>query len=153
MHVSSSDVRIDVMQYVACLRFMYITEKVYRIMELDVVPVVLGFSNYSRILPPRSFIDVRDFESPKALATYLQLLDRNDSAYNEYFQWKEQYKCTHSALRVGCRLCEYALRERHRIQTRDVLSFWSKQSDCVSPDTFYGNSLNQTSLSQVPRVT
>ena len=122
----------------------YITEKLYRILELDVVPVVLGFSNYSRILPPRSFIDVRDFESPKAPAKYLLLLDRNDSAYNEYFQWKEQYKCIKSVLLVGCRLCEYALRERHRIQTRDVLSFWSKQSDCVSPDTFYGQSLNQT---------
>ena len=125
----------------------YVTEKVYRILELDVVPIVLGFSNYSGILPPHSFIDVRDFESPKALAKYLLVLDRDDSAYNEYFRWKEEYNCTKSEPGVGCKLCEYALRERHLVQTRDVLSFWSEQSDCVSPDVFYGNTSNQTSLS------
>ncbi|KAK2160594.1 hypothetical protein NP493_1637g00002 [Ridgeia piscesae] len=55
-----------------CLCTEYITEKLYRILTLNVVPVVLGYSSYTDILPPHSFIDIRDFVSPKALAMYLK---------------------------------------------------------------------------------
>ncbi|KAK2169592.1 hypothetical protein NP493_1181g00027 [Ridgeia piscesae] len=57
----------------------YVTEKLYRILNLNVVPIVLGYSNYSAFLPPHSFIDVRDFDSPKKLAAYLTMLNENDT--------------------------------------------------------------------------
>ena len=57
----------------------YVTEKVYRILNLNVVPIVLGYSNYSSFLPPHSFIDVRNFDSPEKLAAYLKMLSENDT--------------------------------------------------------------------------
>ena len=73
----------------------YVTEKLFKIMrpQIRTVPIVYGLANYSDILPPHSFIDVRDFSSPQELAKYLQKLDQDDQLYNEYFAWKEQYFC------------------------------------------------------------
>ena len=123
----------------------YITEKVYRILELNVVPIVLGYSNYSDILPPRSFIDVRDYDTPKALAEYLLFLDNNDAMYNEYFRWKGEYTCTKYAYRrAGCVLCEYAHRERGRVTIADVWPWWSRRDSCVSPAAFYGRDVWKT---------
>ncbi|KAK2141687.1 hypothetical protein LSH36_1057g00090 [Paralvinella palmiformis] len=66
----------------------YITEKPFRTLKNNWVPIVLGASNYSAHLPPKSFIDVRDFYSPKSLAQYLRYLDQNDDKYMEYLQSK-----------------------------------------------------------------
>ena len=41
-------------------------------------------------LPPGSFISVQDFLSVKALTEYLVCLDKNDTAYGEYFAWKPE---------------------------------------------------------------
>ena len=65
----------------------YITEKVWRILTMNVVPVVLGGADYKRHLPPHSFIDVRDFRSAKHLADYLLMLGNNDALYRKYFEW------------------------------------------------------------------
>ncbi|KAK3884249.1 hypothetical protein Pcinc_011460 [Petrolisthes cinctipes] len=64
----------------------YITEKVYNILELNVVPVVYGGADYKRFLPPNSYIDVLDFPDVKTLAAHLSYLDSNTSAFNEYFK-------------------------------------------------------------------
>ena len=69
----------------------YITEKVFRNSYLmGAVPVVLGAtkSDYEAVLPPNSFIYAEDFKTPKQLVDYLNYLDKNDSAYREYFKWR-----------------------------------------------------------------
>ena len=73
----------------------YITEKVYKTLEDDVtvIPVVRGTGPYDRALPPGSYIDVADYESPKHLALHLLALDKNDTLYNEYFLPREKYIC------------------------------------------------------------
>ena len=35
-----------------------------------------------------SFIHVDDFSGPAELASYLNYLDKNDTAYNMYFRWR-----------------------------------------------------------------
>ena len=115
----------------------YITEKAYRILKLNVVPVVLGYSKYSDMLPPHSFIDVHDYKSPKELAEYLKMLNKNDTLYNEYFRWRETYTCEDSRPHEACRLCEFALQERHHIRTVDVKQFWSRQTNCIPPKQYY----------------
>nr|CAH8828897.1 unnamed protein product [Trichobilharzia regenti] len=68
----------------------YITEKLYRnALNNDLLPIVMGASieEYERVAPPYSFIHVDQFESPAKLAEYLHYLDKNDTAYNEYFAW------------------------------------------------------------------
>ncbi|CAH1802640.1 unnamed protein product, partial [Owenia fusiformis] len=68
----------------------YVTEKVWRnAIMMDILPVVRGFyNNFKTILPPGSYIHTNDFPNPEALAKYLKYLDKNDTAYNEYFSWK-----------------------------------------------------------------
>ncbi|VDK45577.1 unnamed protein product [Taenia asiatica] len=45
--------------------------------------------DYESILPPHSYINVDDFTSISELTGYLQYLNKNDTAYAEYFAWKE----------------------------------------------------------------
>ena len=70
----------------------YITEKFYRTLEMGLVPVVYGGADYAHFAPPHSYIHVANFPSPKDLADYLLLLDRNPGLYMEYFNWKENYE-------------------------------------------------------------
>ena len=66
----------------------YITEKYWRnSLERGLVPVVLGGPPYGpEQAIPGSFINAADFESVKELADYLKYLDKNDTAYNQYFK-------------------------------------------------------------------
>lgn len=71
----------------------YVTEKYWGgPLELGIVPVVLGGANYSEMAIPGSYINVFDFDSIKTLADYLLYLDKNDTAYMEYFVWRKLYK-------------------------------------------------------------
>ena len=50
----------------------YVTEKLWRWLKKDIVPVVMGQHNYSAIAPPHSVINAIDFSEPKDLATHLR---------------------------------------------------------------------------------
>ncbi|CAH8552873.1 unnamed protein product [Schistosoma turkestanicum] len=70
----------------------YITEKFFiNALSNNAVPVVMGASieEYKRVAPSHSFIHVDQFQSPAELAKYLKYLDRNETAYNEYFSWRD----------------------------------------------------------------
>ena len=82
----------------------YITEKFYIPLTHYIVPIVNGGSNYSDFAPPGSFIDVRDFQTPKHLAEYLNFLDKNRTAYEKYFEWRKTYVPTKTW--AWCQLCE-----------------------------------------------
>lgn len=66
----------------------YISEKLFQPLRYGSVPIFRGCNNLADFAPPHSTIDANDFRSPKELAEYLLYLDKNDTAYNEYFQWK-----------------------------------------------------------------
>ena len=71
----------------------YVTEKYWGSpLENGIVPIVMGGADYKKIAIPGSYINVLDFPSIKALADYLLYLDKNNTAYNEYFHWKTKYK-------------------------------------------------------------
>ena len=56
------------------------------------MPVVLSRDCYSaNVITPASFISLQDFPSVKALTEYLLHLDKNDTAYNEYFSWRQKF--------------------------------------------------------------
>ena len=67
----------------------YITEKFFNTLSYDVVVVTLGGGDYTKFIPKSGFIDARNFKTPKHLALYLEYLDKNKTAYNEFFQWKK----------------------------------------------------------------
>ncbi|CAH8287402.1 unnamed protein product, partial [Schistosoma turkestanicum] len=86
----------------------YITEKIFRnAFKHDVIPVVMGASieEYKRVAPPHSFIHVDQFKSPAELANYLKYLDRNKTAYNEYFAWRDHGTIDAWSSKPQCVIC------------------------------------------------
>jgi hypothetical protein len=83
----------------------YVTEKLYRAFETGTIPVVFGGANYSLFAPPHSYINARDFKTPKLLAEYLILLSRNLDLYSSYFDWKSKFNLQSSS-GWPCKLCQ-----------------------------------------------
>ena len=83
----------------------YVTEKFYRTLGQGVIPIVMGGAkNYKKMAPSKSYIDVRDYESPFKLAQYLKYLDKNDNEYLKYFDWIDHYGIY--KLPQWCQLCQ-----------------------------------------------
>ncbi len=70
----------------------YVTEKFFKILDYNMIPIVFGGANYTKLAPPHSFIDVLDFETVKDLADYLKVLHSDDAKYAEYFWWRDYYE-------------------------------------------------------------
>eukprot|EP01133_Synstelium_polycarpum_P010316 gene10316-12028_t len=68
----------------------YITEKVYHCLMAGVIPVYMGHPTNHALLPPGSFIDVRNFKTQEKLLDYLNYLDKNDQEYAKYFEWRRE---------------------------------------------------------------
>ncbi|XP_071532908.1 alpha-(1,3)-fucosyltransferase C-like isoform X2 [Panulirus ornatus] len=85
----------------------YVTEKLYKILQMDVVPVVLGGADYSSMAPPGSYINAADFHSPRLLAQYLMTVASNSTLYNKYMEWKSHYQVElgHPFSPMVCDLC------------------------------------------------
>ncbi|XP_063226970.1 alpha-(1,3)-fucosyltransferase C-like [Bacillus rossius redtenbacheri] len=84
----------------------YVTEKLFRVLRHRVVPVVYGGADYSRFAPPGSYIDVRDFASPRDLAERLKSLAASPREYERFFRWKQRYRVSVTPMpRAMCRLC------------------------------------------------
>ena len=66
--------------------FLVISYSLFFLFRLGIIPVVYGLGPYKSFLPPKSYIDVFDFNSVEKLATYLKNLSENATAYNEYFR-------------------------------------------------------------------
>uniref|UniRef100_A0A7E4VDT9 Fucosyltransferase n=1 Tax=Panagrellus redivivus TaxID=6233 RepID=A0A7E4VDT9_PANRE len=92
----------------------YITEKYWSHYELPVVPIVMRRYVYEKLIPPGSFIAFDDYPSPKAMADHLTYLIGNQTAYLEYFKYREQgwtragWNSAGYTLAV-CNLCEKLL--------------------------------------------
>ena len=91
----------------------YISEKFFNVLRsTEAIPVVLGGTSskdYSNTAPPHSYIHVNDFSTIKELAAELEYLNRNETAYNEYFWWTEHYKVSSvwdNYRSAQCDLCE-----------------------------------------------
>ena len=111
-------------------------------MTRNVVPIVYGGADYSRIAPPHSFIDARQFEDAKQLADYLLLLDKNDFLYNEYFAWKDKYVVAsgqeNMVLSAFCNLCRKLHQDINNIPKvySQLVSHWLPENQCQQPKTY-----------------
>ncbi|KAK4025318.1 hypothetical protein OUZ56_014393 [Daphnia magna] len=128
----------------------YVSEKFYRALASDIVPIVYGGADYSAYAPPMSYIDVADFVSPKALADYLKLLHENDGLYLKYFDWKKDYKVVSRPADGWCELCE-KLNDPNQLPKvyKDLTDWWfHKDIPCLSGNTYslLLNQLNQLNV-------
>ena len=118
----------------------YITEKVFSRMKQNMVPIVLGGGHYIRDLPPNSFIDINNFESPKHLTAYLRMLIATPTKYAAYHEWRHSHV-------IGqpdqlCIICEYM--NSHEGGSRvipDVNDVFGV-SQCQNASDYYKNSFN-----------
>ena len=117
-------------------KFIFNLEKLYRALEIFVIPVVYGSEDVHKLAPPHSYIDARDFKSPKHLAKYLIHLDRNDEEYMSYFKWKQHFKITRGDVgltKVFCQYCQYLLEDNGPRIVSNFTKWFFKDSECTFP--------------------
>ena len=69
----------------------YVTEKYANtILNGRMIPIV--FAKNTDLYIPHSYIDANQFPSPEDLGQFLLELVRNTTAYDQYFQWKNDYE-------------------------------------------------------------
>uniref|UniRef100_A0A3B3SWE3 Fucosyltransferase n=1 Tax=Paramormyrops kingsleyae TaxID=1676925 RepID=A0A3B3SWE3_9TELE len=106
----------------------YITEKLYKPLDLGTVPIVLGppREQYENIVPGDAFIHVDDFLSPKELASRLHFLDENETEYHRYFEWKRHLKVKYVNFPIehACRACDYLKKHSDEYSSFDNLNQW-----------------------------
>ncbi|KAK4876313.1 hypothetical protein RN001_012735 [Aquatica leii] len=113
----------------------YFTEKLYFILNLNVIPVVYGGNDDTVLAPPKSFINIRDFKTVQELTDYLKFLDTNTTEYLKYFEWRKRYFIYNSP--SICDLCN-KLNEFSPSKTYDKFDSWQwgtkKHPNCIIDD-------------------
>jgi alpha-1,3-fucosyltransferase len=112
----------------------YVTEKIFRIMRNFIIPIVFSGANMTHFLPPKSYIDVDNYESIDDLVKYLNYLASNPHEYIQYFWWKKYYRIN---LEVNnhayCDLCSKLneLNSNQKKQFYSDISKWWYESSCT----------------------
>ena len=113
--------------------FSLYTEKFYRALETSVVPVVYSAEGIHKVAPPHSYIDVRDFKSPKHLAQYLLYLDTHDEEYMSYFSWKKHFTCNRverGVKKVFCDFCQYLFQDKTPKVIQNFTKWFLDDAEC-----------------------
>jgi hypothetical protein len=89
----------------------YITEKTYsNALGHDLIPVILSGANLSNpiVIPPHSYVSVKDFSNLKDLAKHLKYIGNNATLYNEYFKWRTNWNIVaqYTYKNLFCSICE-----------------------------------------------
>ena len=109
------------MRYMFCLVFEngvspgFVSEKIHQCFRAGSLPIWYGTEDIWKLVPKGSYIDMRDFESHKALAEYMVRLINNETLYNSYFEWKNhpldpEYVSRNKPFwdhKIQCRVCRY----------------------------------------------
>lgn len=122
----------------------YITEKYWSKLFIGVVPVVMGGAKYdSKIAVPGSFINAADFPTVQALANYLSYLDKNNTAYMGFFNWRKKYIARDTLFYFKCALCaKINLDQTPKVYER-LDETWSKKH-CGTTDKIYNDIINRS---------
>ncbi|XP_053611854.1 alpha-(1,3)-fucosyltransferase C-like isoform X3 [Plodia interpunctella] len=69
----------------------YVTEKLLTALNNFAVPVVFGGADYSRYLPPGSYLNAREL-GPENLAVTMKEIIDNRTRYHDFFRWRNHFK-------------------------------------------------------------
>ncbi len=114
----------------------YVTEKLRHPLSNNMIPIVMGGVNYDVRAPPHSVINVRDYKSPKDLAEYLTLLDKNEKLYEDYFAWKKTHTVTGCIDRGFCGLCRILHNSSYPYKAGFNAHEWWYKDACEPVDKF-----------------
>ena len=84
--------------------------------------------DYERMAPANSFLHVDRFTTPKHLADYLHYLDRNDKAYNSFFEWKGTGEFINTYF--FCRVCAMLHAKRKYKTYQNFKMWWEAEGTC-----------------------
>ncbi|KAK6989810.1 alpha-(1 3)-fucosyltransferase 6 [Biomphalaria glabrata] len=69
----------------------YITEKLFKYLDSDMIIIARGYNTYSRLLPSEIFLNTANFKSPKELADRILYLNSHDQEYVQMLKEKDKY--------------------------------------------------------------
>jgi alpha-1,3-fucosyltransferase len=138
----------------------YITEKFFEpLRQGNVVPIVWGLGPYTDVAPKGSYIDVRDFDSPRALANYIQHLDTHPAEYLKFFSWRQKFRVSSAEELYGsgfwCSVCqklhETNVSDRQRRKWYSNLGNWFRKNNtntsiCTDPYTFLSSFISPKNM-------
>jgi len=112
----------------------YVTEKLWKVLSYNVIPVVLNGADMSSIAPPHSVIQFSDFKTIADLAKYLKKVAEDDLLFASYFWWRDFYTInTHQQTyqKAYCSMCA-ALHDssRGREVITDIKKHWTDDAKC-----------------------
>ena len=114
----------------------YVTEKFTRMVHRDLITVVLGGADYSAFTAPETYLDVRNFTSPRRLAEFMRYLDMRTDLYVDYLMRKRSMvRQKHGAHR--CELCNYLHKNLHLSQRTQLDQVWNQTLLCMNATEFY----------------
>ncbi|OWF36759.1 Glycoprotein 3-alpha-L-fucosyltransferase A [Mizuhopecten yessoensis] len=108
----------------------YVSEKFWNALAEEVIPVVNWHYSNQRppFVPPKSYINIYDFDSVAALGKYLNFVANNDEEFNSYFEWKKYYRVqTGSTSTTMCK----ELHQPKLDQRIKSLSGWLQNDTCT----------------------
>ncbi len=115
------------------LNFVCLAEKFFATLKFPIVPVVLGRTNYSQLIPSSGFIDTKDFANITFLAQYLKQIRNDKEKYLSYFSWKQDYVWGVSQLLTPfCDLCLRLHLDSTPNVIDDIHDWWHGQT-CEKP--------------------
>jgi hypothetical protein len=90
-----------------------------------------------KIAPVHSYIDSRNFSTAEKLAEYLVYLDRNNTAYAEYFEWKKFFRVNQDGNFAYCQLCK-ALNDATMPEKVyvDMPKWFEQEANCIKSGNF-----------------
>ncbi|KAJ8728733.1 hypothetical protein PYW07_006429 [Mythimna separata] len=112
----------------------YVTEKLLTALQHNMVPIVYGGADYTRFLPPGSYIDARKHNITE-LAAKIDKLIQSPKDYSQYFWWKDYYSY-HDPKEVEnvCAMCEALHSNDMRYTFRSYHNFrdwWNPKGRCT----------------------
>jgi alpha-1,3-fucosyltransferase len=115
----------------------YVTEKLFKVMNNFIIPVVFAGADLSRFVPPKSYIDDNEFKTVEDLAVHLKFLATNPDEYVKYFWWKNDYEVKLNAVvkfptSHWCRVCQKVqkLKADKVKKVYKNIENWSKKGIC-----------------------
>ena len=119
--------------------YHYVTEKYWaNALFMGIVPIIMGGAVLEeKLMIPRTYINILDFKNARSLAEYLKYLDKNDTAYNEFFWYKKHYKIFKPL--QSCQLCRKLHEENQKPKVTDLFSYWNRDTNCYINESYIRN--------------
>ncbi|XP_076444061.1 alpha-(1,3)-fucosyltransferase C-like [Babylonia areolata] len=117
----------------------YVTEKLFKTYRnLNIIPVVRGGVNYTRYLPPNTYLDAANFSSPQHLAQYLKALMKDVNTYTSMLWTKDHFYTSYTSwvrpnLKPFCQLCQTLQVSPPPTKTYPDIHEWTNKGKCWIP--------------------